>query len=50
MQHLADELEMRIQHLEELKHQGAGFTQVDWIWLLGLGIVGPILLLIWGWL
>jgi hypothetical protein len=50
MQPLNDELEMRIRHLEDPVNQGAGFTRLDWLWLLGLGLVGPILLLIWGWL
>jgi hypothetical protein len=50
MQQLHDELEMRIRHLEDPQNQGQGFTRPDQLWLLGLGIIAPILLLLWGWL
>ena len=46
---LPAELEARIQHLEKINNQGAGFTQTDWLWLWGLGVVAPIALLVWGW-
>ena len=46
---LPDELERRIAELENPANQGGGFTAVDWAWLAALGIVGPVLLLIWGW-
>ncbi|MEL6159257.1 MAG: hypothetical protein AAGJ95_00030 [Cyanobacteria bacterium J06554_11] len=46
---LPPELESRIQHLEDPKNQGAGFTQTDWAWLLFLGVIAPAALLVWGW-
>lgn len=46
---LPAELEARIQHLEKIDHQDKGFTQTDWLWLWGLGVVAPIALLVWGW-
>ncbi len=48
-QGLHPELERRIATLEKESNQGAGFTGIDWVWLLALGVVGPVLLLIWGW-
>lgn len=48
MARLPNELEARIQYLENPLHQGEGFRPADWGWLIGLGIIGPILLLIWG--
>lgn len=47
---LHPELERRIASLENESNQGAGFTGVDWLWLLALGVVGPALLLVWGWM
>lgn len=47
---LPPELEARIKHLENPQNQGAGFTWRDWLWLWSLGVVAPILLLIWGWM
>jgi hypothetical protein len=49
MESLHPDLERRIAALESASNQGAGFTGVDWMWLIALGIVGPVLLLIWGW-
>lgn len=46
---LHPELERRIAELEQEKNQGAGFTGIDWFWLLALGVIGPALLLAWGW-
>jgi hypothetical protein len=46
---LPAELERRINELENPANQGDGFTSADWIWLALLGVIGPILLLIWGW-
>lgn len=47
---LPAELERRIKELEDPANQGAGLTTSDWIWLALLGVIGPILLLIWGWM
>ena len=47
---LHPDLERRIASLEIEANQGAGFTGKDWLWLLALGIVGPALLLVWGWM
>lgn len=46
---LEPELERRIAALERTENQGAGFGTADWLWLLALGVIGPALLLIWGW-
>ncbi len=43
------ELERRLATLEQPQAQGDGFGMVDWVWLVALGIVGPALLLVWGW-
>ena len=43
------ELERRIAELEQPENQGSGFTAIDWLLLLLTGIVGPALLLWWGW-
>lgn len=47
---LHPELERRIKALEQESNQGEGFTGSDWLWLAILGVVGPALLLIWGWM
>jgi len=47
---LHPELERRIRALESEANQGEGFTGTDWLWLMILGIIGPVLLLIWGWM
>lgn len=46
---LPAELERRIQELEQPENQGAGFTGLDWILLALTGVIGPALLLLWGW-
>lgn len=43
------DLEQRLDALERPGNQGAGFGSADWVWLLLLGVVGPGLLLLWGW-
>ncbi len=46
---LPPELERRILELENPENQGEGFTGMDWVWLMVLGVIGPVLLLMWGW-
>lgn len=46
---LHPDLERRIAELERESNQGTGFTAVDWFWLVSLGVIGPALLLVWGW-
>jgi len=46
---LPRELERRISELEDPANQGSGFTALDWILLLLTGVIGPGLLLWWGW-
>jgi hypothetical protein len=48
-QKLHPDLERRVAELEIEANQGTGFTGVDWLWLAALGVVGPILILMWGW-
>ncbi len=43
------ELERRLTELEKPENQGDSFTAMDWFLLLVTGVVGPVLLLIWGW-
>jgi len=44
-----DELERRIAALESGAETGADFDLLSWCWMILLGVVLPILLLIWGW-
>lgn len=46
---LPPELERRIAELEKVENQGSGFTGADWLLLLLTGVIGPVLLLLWGW-
>jgi len=46
---LPPELERRIKELEDPANQGTGFNAMDWVWLLLLGVIGPGILLVWGW-
>jgi hypothetical protein len=49
MEKLHPELERRIAALEDPANQGSSFGNADWVWLAVLGVVGPVLLLVWGW-
>lgn len=49
MANLPPELERRIAELENPANQGAGFTALDWLLLLLTGVIGPGLILWWGW-
>jgi hypothetical protein len=50
---MADELppglEERISALEDPALQGSDFDAVSWLWLTLLGVVVPVVLLLWGW-
>lgn len=46
---LHPELERRIRALENVSEQGAGFTAQDWVWLIALGVIIPIVVLVAGW-
>jgi hypothetical protein len=46
---LPPELERRILELDKPDNQGSGFTGTDWLLLALTGVIGPVLLLIWGW-
>lgn len=46
---LSPELERRIAAMEDPANQGTGFSGMDWLWLAVTGVIGPVLLLIWGW-
>lgn len=47
---LEPELERRIRAMESGVDQGSGFTGGDTLWLIALGVVGPVALLVWGWM
>lgn len=46
---LPPELERRITELENPANQGSGFSGLDWALLLLTGVIGPVILLVWGW-
>lgn len=46
---LDPDLERRIAALESGSDAGSDFDAASWFWMVLLGIVGPALLLIWGW-
>jgi hypothetical protein len=46
---LPAELERRIAILEDPANQGAEFDTSSWMWLLVLGLLLPIVVLVWGW-
>lgn len=46
---LPSELEARIAEVERPENQGSGFTGMDWFLLALTGVIGPVLLLVWGW-
>jgi hypothetical protein len=48
-QKLHPDLERRVAELEIETNQGDGFTGADWLWLAALGVIGPVLILMWGW-
>ncbi|WP_212524816.1 hypothetical protein [Actibacterium sp. MT2.3-13A] len=43
------ELDRRLAELEKPENQGGGLSSGDWIFLLLTGVIGPVLLLLWGW-
>jgi hypothetical protein len=43
------ELERRIRALESAEGQGEDFDANSWLWLFILGILLPVIALIWGW-
>lgn len=43
------ELERRIKALEAADQQGEDFDASSWGWLIFLGIILPIVALVWGW-
>ena len=43
------ELARRIELLEKPENQGPDFKPVDWMWIGALGVLLPVLLLLWGW-
>lgn len=46
---LNPELERRIKTLENPSEQGEDFDRASWYWLLFLGLVLPVVVLVWGW-
>lgn len=49
MPHLPEELARRVEALADESSQGADFDAFSWFWLLLLGLVGPVVLILWGW-
>lgn len=48
-QKLNPELERRLKALEDPAEQGEDYDAASWAWLLFLGVVLPVIALIWGW-
>lgn len=48
-QQIPAELERRIKALESVENQGEDFDASSWMWLIILGLVLPVIALIWGW-
>jgi hypothetical protein len=46
---LNPELERRLKALEDPSQQGEDYDAASWFWLLLLGLVLPVIVLIWGW-
>ncbi|WP_421693690.1 hypothetical protein [Aestuariivirga sp.] len=46
---LNPELERRLKLLENPAEQGEDYDAVSWAWLLFLGVVLPVIALVWGW-
>jgi hypothetical protein len=47
---LDSELERRVAALESSgADAGSDFDATSWFWMLMLGVVGPVILLLWGW-
>jgi hypothetical protein len=47
---LDPELERRVAALESPgTDAGSDFDAASWFWMLLLGVVGPVILLLWGW-
>ncbi len=46
---LPPELEQRLREVQAAADKEPGFVGVDWLILLLSGIVGPVVLLLWGW-
>jgi hypothetical protein len=46
---LDPELERRVAALENPAGQGDDFDGASWFWLLVLGVILPVLVIIWGW-
>ena len=48
-QQIPAELERRIKALESVENQGEDFDGSSWMWLIVLGLVLPVIALVWGW-
>jgi hypothetical protein len=46
---LDPELELRVAALESGAEAGTDFDAASWLWMVMLGVVGPAVLLLWGW-
>lgn len=46
---LNPELERRLKALENPAEQGEDYDATSWLWLIALGLVLPVIVLIWGW-
>ena len=47
---LDPELERRLKLVENPAYEGEPLTKSDYVWLLVVGIVIPLVLMLWGWL
>ena len=48
-QQIPAELERRIRALESPGGEGEDFDGTSWLWLVVLGVVLPVIALVWGW-
>ena len=46
---LPPELDRRLAAIESGAEAGSDFDAVSWVWMILIGVVLPVVLLIWGW-
>jgi len=46
---LPPELDRRLAAIESGAEAGSDFDAISWVWMILIGVVLPVVLLIWGW-